>query len=212
MDILKKLRSRFPAEEIKRIVNARSDKPINLIASDITKAVPGDHEQCAFYWAGKRLFPNAKIFVSRSLMFVIHGGQAIRYRLGEQERAEAARVDAGQKAAKGKYWLKAYAPTRRTGLSQKSIILQRLREAGDNGFSKRELEKEFSQAPARISELQDEGYKIISRYPPGNKFVNYSLISEPRKPTKSVRPKISPKRKYRKTEMTELRRTELWAV
>jgi len=212
LNILKTLKSRYPKELIKKIVNASNDKPIQVTASDQAKAVPGDHEQCAFYWAGRRLFPNAKIFVSRSLMYVIENGVATRYQFGHREMQSIENNDSGKVAAKGKYWLKAYTPKGRDSLSQKAIILQRLRKAADEGCSKIELQKEFSQTAPRISELQDEGYKIVSKYLPGNNTVHYFLLSEPRKPVKSVRHKPALKRRYRKTETDELKRIHLWAV
>lgn len=61
-------------------------------------------------------------------------------------------------------------------------------------------------------ELQDEGYKIVSRYLPGNNTVHYFLLSDPRKPVKSARQKPAIKRRYRKTETDELKRVQLWAV
>lgn len=64
---------------------------------------------------------------------------------------------------------------------QRSAILELLRAAGPEGVSKAFLifDKHYTQASARIFELEEKGYVIRHETRPGEKYVRFVLISEP---------------------------------
>lgn len=79
---------------------------------------------------------------------------------------------------------------------QRAKILQLLRAAGARGVRREELlyVHRWSQAGARIHELERMGYRIQHVLEPGEKFVTYRLMSEPasEKPLPSFERKQEP--------------------
>ena len=67
---------------------------------------------------------------------------------------------------------------------QREAILEMLRVAGPQGVSKEILlfEKHWSQAAARIFELEQQGYEIKHVQREGERYVRYVLESEPEHP------------------------------
>ena len=63
-------------------------------------------------------------------------------------------------------------------------ILQLLREAGLRGVSKEFLvfECRYTQAAARVFELERRGYEIRHEQRPGDRYTTFVLISEPASP------------------------------
>jgi len=64
---------------------------------------------------------------------------------------------------------------------QRNQILRLLRDAGAEGVSKAFLvfEKHFTQAAARIWELEKQGYTIRHESRDGERYVRFVLVSEP---------------------------------
>jgi hypothetical protein len=81
---------------------------------------------------------------------------------------------------------------------QREAILKMLRTAGPHGVSKEILlfEKHWSQAAARIFELEQQGYRIKHVQVEGEKYVRYVLEGEPEnpKPLPTYQPKGPDKR------------------
>lgn len=79
--------------------------------------------------------------------------------------------------------------------AQRDEILRLLREAKDRGEGVDKVyliyERHFSQAAARIFELEKMGYVIRHETRPGQKYVSYFLVSEPaqEKPLPNYQPK-----------------------
>jgi hypothetical protein len=67
---------------------------------------------------------------------------------------------------------------------QRAEILRLLREAGPQGVSKAVLifEKHWTQAAARVWELEQQGYGIRHESRDGERFVTFVLVSEPHEP------------------------------
>jgi len=81
---------------------------------------------------------------------------------------------------------------------QREAILQMLRAAGLQGVSKETLlfEKHWSQAAARIWELEQQGFRIQHVQRDGQRYVTYVLDGEPEqpKPLPTYQPKRADKR------------------
>lgn len=67
---------------------------------------------------------------------------------------------------------------------QREIILQLLREAGPQGVSKAVLifDKHYTQAAARVWELEQQGYEIRHESREGERYVRFVLVNEPTEP------------------------------
>lgn len=67
---------------------------------------------------------------------------------------------------------------------QRTEILRLLRDAGQAGVSKAFLvfEKHYTQAAARIWELERQGYQILHESRKGERYVRFVLVSEPTDP------------------------------
>jgi helix-turn-helix protein len=67
---------------------------------------------------------------------------------------------------------------------QRSTILQLLRNAGPDGVSKAHLvfERHFTQAAARIWELEKQGFQIKHQSRDDSRYVYFVLVSEPTEP------------------------------
>jgi hypothetical protein len=64
---------------------------------------------------------------------------------------------------------------------QREIILRLLRQAGPEGVSKAVLifDKHYTQAAARVWELEQAGVTICHEMRPGDRYVTFVLVSEP---------------------------------
>lgn len=65
--------------------------------------------------------------------------------------------------------------------TQRSEVLRLLREAGPAGVSRAELifERRITQCGARVDELKQQGFEVVSELREGERYVRYVLKGEP---------------------------------
>jgi len=91
--------------EVKRVVDATEDLPVEVTPRDAASKAVRNHKECALAAACRRITQN-KAIISRSRAYLIDGDVAVRYEIGSAVTRELTSFDRGAGFATGTYLLR----------------------------------------------------------------------------------------------------------